>query len=221
MEPDSSRRIQIVLASLLMGAAIYVLGNNFFAERRTARVVPSQGEAKPMLLQEAGVFAETPQFTSDEVSTRTLADFHSRRAYPGAPPVVPHKVLDPSGRGCLGCHGEGGWVPDFKAYTPVTPHPHWTNCLSCHIPGTERSRFRENSFVAMAWPSIGQAALPGGPPVVPHSLQNRSNCQACHAGPGAVKEIRTDHPQRQNCRQCHVSPETSAVFVRGTGSVPQ
>jgi len=47
------------------------------------------------------------------------------RAYPGAPPLLPHPR---NGREhCLGCHGERGGSPLH------TPHPDRVNCLQCHV----------------------------------------------------------------------------------------
>ena len=220
MKPDQSRQIQIVLATLLMGATIYVLGNNLVAERQTAVILPAR-DVPPVILKEAGMFEEASRqagaVEDQPASRRDLAQFYSRRAYPGAPPVVPHLLLDKrsmGGRGCLGCHHQGGYVPAFKAYAPVTPHPGWLNCLSCHVPIADKSSFRETTFVPLARPQIGQAWLPGAPPPVPHSLEYRANCRSCHAGPGAIKEIRTTHPARQNCRQCHVPRDEVSVFSR-------
>jgi nitrate reductase (cytochrome), electron transfer subunit len=223
MEPDQSRRIQIVLATLLMAATVYALGNNLLAERRTAELLPARDVEAPALLREAGMFEE---MTKEEVaaenetpppSKRDLNLFYSRRAYPGAPPRIPHMLLDKRGIGgksCNGCHLNGGYVPAFSAYTPVTPHPTWSNCLSCHVSAPEQSVFRPSEFVPASRPTLPEAALPGGPPPVPHSLDYRTNCRACHGGPAAVKEIRTSHPERQNCRQCHVSSETVQLFAR-------
>ena len=51
--------------------------------------------------------------------------------------------------------------------------------------------------------------------MIPHDLQLRGNCLACHAGPAAVEEIRTAHPERTNCRQCHLTaPPGEDVFTR-------
>ena len=88
MQPDKSRRIQIVLATLLMGATIYVLGNNLFAERKTAVILPARELETPVLLKEAGMFEESPWQENTAVnqtlppSRRDLAQFYSRRAYP-------------------------------------------------------------------------------------------------------------------------------------------
>lgn len=223
MEPDQSRRIQIVIATLLMGATIYVLGNNLIAERGTAKLLPARDMETPVLLKEAGMFNDTTaaragaEEDATPASRRDLELFYSRRAYPGAPPVIPHQLLDKRGIGgksCNGCHLKGGYVPAFSAYTPITPHPGWHNCLSCHVPIAEKSSFRASGFVPGSRPALPEAALPGGPPAVPHSLDYRTNCAACHGGPAAVKEIRTSHPERQNCRQCHVSRDTEQVFNR-------
>ena len=54
-------------------------------------------------------------------------------------------------------------------------------------------------------PRLGQSFLSNSPPAIPHSLQLRENCIACHTGPGAVVEIRVDHAARGDCRQCHAA----------------
>ncbi|MBM3786036.1 MAG: cytochrome C [Acidobacteria bacterium] len=211
--------LRVGIASSLMLAVIFVIGNNFLADRRPATLVPARDVETPFLQREAGMFqGGAPLPPADaEASTRTLAQFYSRRAYPGAPPAIPHPLFDKrsiGGRSCTGCHAKGGYVPVFKAYTPVTPHPEWSNCVSCHVSAAEKGRFVETGFIAAKPPPVWDPALPGGPPAVPHSLDNRSNCVACHAGPGAVKEIRTPHPERQNCRQCHVSLDDEGAFAR-------
>lgn len=216
--------IQIGIAALLMLAGIYTIGNNLLADRSGATVLPSAEFERPVLYQEAGMFSDSRaalaalQTEQSVPSTRTLNEFYSRRAYPGAPPFIPHKLLDARGigaRSCNACHATGGWAPAFNAYTPVTPHPELESCLSCHVPGQEKpALFAESTFIPATRPEIAAAPLPLGPPPVPHPLEMRANCQACHAGPGAVKEIRTPHPERQNCRQCHVSPATDDIFQR-------
>ena len=89
MEPDQSRRIQIVLAALLMGATIYVLGNNLIAERTTATLLPARDLETPVLLKEAGMFNDAtaalagPEEDTTPPSRRDLALFYARRAFPG------------------------------------------------------------------------------------------------------------------------------------------
>lgn len=175
---------------------------------------------------------------------RTLEMFHALRAYPGAPPRVAHGLSAEEFRSgaCLACHERGGWVARFASYAPVTPHPQLEACLQCHVPedavvgrqpsaGGDALCFechdpdgRTPAFVPLDWrtrapPPIGQRAMEESPPAIPHDLQLRGNCLGCHAGPGAVEDIRTSHPERINCRQCHVpAPAEEGVFVRPLGT---
>ena len=64
--------------------------------------------------------------------------------------------------------------------------------------------FQEIDWKPLDPPKIGRSALGGSPPPIPHSLQLRENCLACHGGAAAVRGIRSSHPERINCRQCHV-----------------
>jgi nitrate reductase (cytochrome), electron transfer subunit len=202
---------------------------------------------------EAGVFRTRPGDLAadpgaqrrDEAHPRTMAMYRRLRAFPGAPPRIPHGLTEQEFRGgrCNTCHERGGYVERFAAYAPVTPHPELGQCLQCHVaddalvglPLPDESRdavcfqchvldatgslFVTLDWPTPAWPEIRGAELPGAPPPVPHHLQLRENCLACHMGAGAVEEIRTSHPERANCRQCHVSPAVEAdVFVRSAGS---
>ena len=138
---------------------------------------------------------------------RTLAQFRSRRAYPGAPPEIPHKVapeMAGDSPACLGCHLRGGYVSAYEAYAPLTPHPQWLSCRQCHVPRLGTKLFVETRWRAASWPVLNQRELPGAPPAIPHALRMRGACLACHGGPAAVREIATSHPDRINCRQCHV-----------------
>jgi cytochrome c-type protein NapB len=115
---------------------------------------------------------------------------------------------------CLQCHANGGYAPQFAAYAPVVPHPELISCRQCHVAVRTTTLFDESAFQGRAAPAIHQAALLGSPPPIPHDLQMRENCLACHAGPAAAEEIRVSHPERVNCRQCHVLIETSEVWTR-------
>lgn len=141
---------------------------------------------------------------------RTLSEYYSRRQYPGSPPFIPHKVeeADLAPIECLACHARGGWTEELKRHTPITPHPEQVACRQCHVAMTEAKLFVDNNWMSVAPPRLGRAALPGAPPPIPHELQTRGNCIACHVGPGTVATIRVEHPSRGNCRQCHV-PEIS------------
>lgn len=214
MAPDGlTRVIRIGIASVLMLAVVFIVAGSLRRANEPAHV-PLGGDAPPpVIASEAGVFDPSrPGRSASETSLspanggRTLGVFYARRAYPGAPPPVPHPVADGrsiGGRSCLVCHGDGGWVNVFRAYAPVTPHPELASCLQCHVASGRAEPFRPSTY-APPPPPIAAAALPGSPPPIPHALQLRESCLACHAGPSAVREIRTTHPERVNCRQCHV-----------------
>ncbi|MFS4454995.1 cytochrome C [Maribacter sp. 2304DJ31-5] len=196
--------------------------------REDAYIPISKDKELPIIPSESAVFErsgfalEYLNMPMDENHQRTLDTYYENRAYPGAPPSIPHPVKEKLGMGgvtCLQCHQNGGFVEKFNAYAPVTPHPEMINCKQCHVEQRTRSRFKATHFYKKPAPIVGtNNALPGSPPVIPHQLQMRENCLSCHAGPGAVKELRIDHPERINCRQCHVPRkrqyENIELFVR-------
>ena len=165
---------------------------------------------------------------------RTLATWRSLRAYPGGPPRVPHGLTPSEFQtgGCKTCHERGGFSQRFGAYVPLTPHPEMGACLQCHVgdgtlmaislPNAEPSarcrqchapgamRWRDTSnWTPLAWPQLAVNAPGRNPPPIPHALQMRGNCLACHSAPSAVSEIQTRHPERANCRQCHLAVRES------------
>jgi nitrate reductase cytochrome c-type subunit len=148
------------------------------------------------------------------VKERTLHDFYSLRAYPGAPPMIPHDVAVDGvmADDCLSCHQDGGLTPKYNAYAPISPHPEKENCRQCHLPAVAKLLFASTGWVKPNPPKLGRSMLPGSPHPIPHTLQLRENCQACHTGPAAVKEIRVSHPERENCVQCHVPNLTLGLF---------
>jgi nitrate reductase (cytochrome), electron transfer subunit len=218
----------IGFALLLMAALVYVAATGLGAGQRDAVLLPVRPEPTPALPFEAGVFRRQDRVLDYAAmpaapnARRTLAVYYARRAYPGAPPVIPHQVDDAQsgGKACLACHADGGWAPKFGAYAPVVPHPELQSCRQCHVPETTPA-VRTTALSTSAPPRTRGAALPGSPPPIPHALQMRENCLACHAGPGAVAEIRSSHPERVNCRQCHVlgaEPVAAFEWPADTGS---
>ena len=150
-------------------------------------------------------------------SERTLSEYYSRRQYLGAPPYIPHEVEknDETSRTCLTCHAQGGWTQELKRNTPITPHPEYAACRQCHVTLTEEKRlFVANDWESLAPPRLGRSYLPGAPPPIPHDLQMRGDCIACHVGPGTVAAIRVEHPMRGDCRQCHVPDAVEGLFQR-------
>lgn len=147
---------------------------------------------------------------------RTFGEYYSRRQYVGSPPFIPHKVekADEGKVACLACHAGGGWTEALKRNTPVTPHPEQVACRQCHVRPKTENLFVANHWMSLPPPRLGRSYLPGAPPPIPHDLQMRGNCIACHVGPGAVTTIRVEHPSRGNCRQCHV-PDAYTEPFRG------
>ncbi|MGI9569472.1 MAG: nitrate reductase cytochrome c-type subunit, partial [Desulfobulbia bacterium] len=151
---------------------------------------------------------EIPEVNLMASSTgRNLTSYYMLRQYPGSPPKIPHEVdLTFSGNetDCLSCHGKGGYSPEYGKFVPITPHPENILCYQCHAQVATEEKFVESDWQSIRPPRLGRSFLSSSPPPVPHSLQLRENCIACHTGPGAVAEIRVEHSARGNCRQCHV-----------------
>jgi cytochrome c-type protein NapB len=167
---------------------------------------------------------------------RTLDTYRALRAYPGAPPRIPHGLtpLETLRGGCNTCHEKGGYSQRFGAYVPVTPHPEMGACLQCHVgdvklmstplPGRDPSaRCRQchaagamlwkeasTNWKPLPWPVVARDTAGHTPPPIPHDLVFRGNCLACHSAPAGVEELRTSHPERANCRQCHLEGHDEA-----------
>jgi cytochrome c-type protein NapB len=140
-----------------------------------------------------------------EVKRAALATWEARRAYNGAPPVVPHPIAQQSSAACLACHGPGLRVGDLTASR--VPHATMTSCTQCHVEqvfqGTiEPAEPVVNGFKGLPAPFEGPRAGPGAPPLVPHSTLMRTECLSCH-GPSAPAGLQTTHPERLACLQCH------------------
>lgn len=208
---------------------------------RVAPVALLAGPAEP-ISSEADVFRTGPAILAIEPADprqrtahpRTLRTFRFIRAFPGAPPRIPHALSPDEHRTgvCRTCHERGGYSRRFAAYVPVTPHPEMGTCQQCHVgedgvvglatPGADPNARcamchgpsggpprpeAATTWPAAAWPGVQAKARDQLPPAIPHDLPLRGNCLACHSGPAAVAEVRTSHPDRASCRQCHVQPD--------------
>lgn len=146
---------------------------------------------------------------------RKLSQYYSRRQYLGSPPEIPHPVEVHGKRlECLICHADGGWTVTLKRITPVTPHPEQASCMQCHVWPVTDALFRPTDWQSLPPPRLGRSYLPGAPPPIPHDLQMRDNCNACHVGPGTIPAIRTKHEWWGNCWQCHVKDTPVEPFRR-------
>lgn len=214
----------MVMAIVLVATLAWVVGVTLTADRDVVSSISDQTiAASPRLpWEDAPMGAALAPRLTPSAGKRHLADYYARRAYPGAPPYIPHAVADEMSLGggdCNSCHQLGGYTAQYEAYVPVTPHPQWPNCRQCHAAqrapaGPSDNAFTGTTWVAMSGPPLGRSALGGSPPVIPHSLQLRENCVACHAGSGAVQEIQSTHPERGNCRQCHVPATVTSLWSR-------
>lgn len=151
---------------------------------------------------------------SEVVGGRSLEAYYGRRAYPGAPPYIPHPVADMreiGGKTCLVCHRDGGYVAKFEAFAPPTPHPELLSCLQCHVPQQTEALFVASTYEAPPPPPLEQRALSSSPPLIPHDLHMRTHCLSCHAGPAAPQPIRVSHPERIYCRQCHLPAQPESI----------
>jgi cytochrome c-type protein NapB len=251
-------RLYLIVSAVTAVAAVSVAVKRVPARRPpvppplTVALVRPPGEP---IRAEAQVFRTSPAMLAIEpvahrersAHPRTLKTVHYLRAYPGAPPRIPHPLTADEFRtdACRTCHERGGFSLRFSAYVPLTPHPERGICLQCHVgvdsiigaptPDTDpNSRCalchgpnggppRADATLAWAttvWPTLPLLTPDQSPPPIPHDLQFRENCLTCHAGQAAVAEIRTKHPERANCRQCHLTNDSEGgAFVRPAGDV--
>jgi cytochrome c-type protein NapB len=142
----------------------------------------------------------------------------ARRAYDGAPPTIPHA---PMGAECIACHNARGLAVAGVGFAPPSPHEltpglsSTSRCEQCHVYKRLDALFVQNEFVPLAQDlRPGTRLYSGAPPVMPHAMNMRENCQACHSGPAAREEIRCSHPERPRCEQCHVPSTTASSFQR-------
>jgi cytochrome c-type protein NapB len=152
-----------------------------------------------------------PVTTTPEPATAQVRA--TRRAYDGAPPVIPHPPL---GADCIACHTTTGKQVPTYGFAPANPHlgsdraGSLQNCRQCHLFQRSEETLVANSFAGTPQAiTRGTRAYAGAPPTIPHSLQMRENCAACHVGASARPEIRCTHPERSNCRQCHLASEST------------
>jgi cytochrome c-type protein NapB len=208
-----------------IGTAV-VLPATSYAEMRRSETGPTSrwSPALDQIPQPAyDQFAEIkPSEAEKQQSTLTRA---SRRAFNGAPPVVPHAVERTDDAACYACHGQGMRIEDRVANR--MSHGFLANCLQCHgapppQPFADADATVENSFVGLAAPLEGARAFPGAPPTIPHSTWMRDQCLACHSRQAGWAGLESTHPWRRNCQQCHAPSAVldQAVAANVIGFLP-
>lgn len=140
-----------------------------------------------------------------------LAVRAERRAFAGAPPVIPHA---PQPVDCAKCHTATGMQVPQLGFAPANPHGQTSGlsdgarCKQCHVFRQTNEVFAASTFAPLALVGRrGERAHPAAPPTMPHREFMRENCLACHDGPSARPEIRCSHPERSRCQQCHVASD--------------
>ncbi len=152
---------------------------------------------------------------------RIRHEMMDRRAYLGAPPVIPHDVVGTQGDQCLYCHGQGAiYEKNTKlmgkkgVQAKVTPHPEYINCVQCHVPRLGSKVFVENTFSGLflsdSQPAGGTEE--GVPPPMRHQLQNREPCEVCHLSKTAYSQNIPRHGERPGCPFCHQPVESLAIY---------
>ncbi len=174
-------------------------------------------------VQPYDLFAEIKPSESDKEKSNFVRA--SRRAFNGAPPVIPHTVENTNDAACYSCHSNGMRMEGLKA--SVMSHGFLANCLQCHAPPPPKPFEKIDSsvrsrFVGLQAPKAGERAFPGAPPTIPHSQWMRENCHACHGGPNGWAGMESSHPWRTNCTQCHAPSATldQAIPAQGLSMLP-
>lgn len=121
--------------------------------------------------------------------------------------VIDNQTLDPDQMAtvksaCTGCHGK---VPTYIDVVRVHDLHAALDCVRCHsylipVPAT----------TAIIKDSNSSQSSSAKPPHIPHEIENRKNCLACHeTGVGDSYKIPSDHTGRTNetCRLCHTTGE--------------
>ncbi len=188
-----------------------------YAEIASTPMGPTKSwQAEPQSLPPVELDMYAKKKLSDEEKEALYEVRASRRAYSGAPPMIPHPVENTNDAACYACHSGGVQIGDLKA--SVMSHGFLANCVQCHAspppaPFQSADGSVESDFVGLAAPKEGTRSYPGAPPTIPHSTWMRDNCNACHGWSGMEEK----HPFRTNCVQCHASSATlEQAFAEST-----
>ncbi len=232
--------IAAVAAVVAIGFATGTAPRTYRAEQPPLRERPEPGKIPPARSHaelerrpwEGGVDA-SGWATSKEIASETalrderedvpaeeaVLDRAARRAFDGAPPVIPHPVRASGAAECLACHADGFTLGRRSASR--VPHAEYASCTQCHV--TDSALFtvltpNPAASAALDWrglrsPTSGAEAYMGAPPSVPHPTWMRENCESCH-GPEGRAALRTPHPDRRSCLQCH--PSEGALGLRAS-----
>ncbi|MEZ4401158.1 MAG: nitrate reductase cytochrome c-type subunit [Kofleriaceae bacterium] len=179
-----------------------------YRDLRNRAFGPNAGLAEAWWRTVAPPTDEAPRPTTPADRAAALAQRAARRAFEGAPPVIPHEVDQLAAPACLACHEHG--VAIGGRIAPPMSHPAHASCLQCHVvaddprPGAVTPPAPATTFVGLRPSGGGTRAWAGAPPTIPHSTWMRDECASCH-GPRGRLGLQTPHPGQVSCRQCHAS----------------
>ncbi len=131
---------------------------------------------------------------------------------------------------CNQCHVAAGATPapvsPGALALPLIPHPleGQEACLACHETGVRGAPKLPDDHAGRTGETCRQCHLAAGVtpapvPPIPHQVEGREACLACHAGwVGQAPLIPDDHAERLNevCQSCH----QPAVLILATPTVP-
>ncbi len=179
-----------------------------YADARAHRYGPNAGMYDGAFGKLSALPPPAPIVLTEEARLAALDKRAKRRAYDGAPPTVPHRVLQMGPLDCVSCHATGAKIGGVVA--PKVSHPIYQSCTQCHVvmndprEGAPKVAPPENTFEGIATWGKGSRAWKGAPPTIPHPTLMRPDCASCHGVFGA-DGIKTTHPWRQSCTQCHAA----------------
>lgn len=189
-----------------------------YTEMRQGRRGPGSGmyENAFSWLRSLGPSLSDPVLVTEQQREEALEERRERRAYAGAPPVIPHPIQEREAAACLACHEKGSLVAGLRA--PMMSHKKYVMCVQCHAPERDAANNivltnvgEENTFVGVQEAGSGETAWEGAPPTIPHPTFMREQCNSCH-GPFGAQGLKTPHPIRASCTQCHAA---AATFDQG------
>jgi nitrate reductase (cytochrome), electron transfer subunit len=147
----------------------------------------------------------------------------ARRAYDGAPPVIPHPHLSGT---CTTCHGSAAVEVPGVGLAPPNPHlktpglSEKSRCRQCHVFTATDNLLQASAFSGLpAFGRKGDRLHPLAPPTMPHPLFMHEDCLSCHSGAAARPEILCTHPERIRCLQCHVPNRSSVAIDRESNEI--
>jgi nitrate reductase (cytochrome), electron transfer subunit len=153
---------------------------------------------------------EGPVTPQDAARARAREERDARRAFEGAPPVIPHPSAQLGPLACMACHDKGLRVGLYTA--PPMSHEFREACTQCHVSSGGAVPFAEHApdelpldsqFVGLRGAEVW-VGPPGAPSMIPHTTHMRERCESCHGAAGR-EGLRTSHVWRASCTQCHAA----------------